>query len=180
MKHVNGLFSLFAAACLVAGSVHAADPAPVVLTDAEMLGVLAIANGAEVSSGEVAVTKGQKQEVKDFGTKMVADHTASNLKIEAVELKSGIKRAESEMSRQLKTDTDKMIDDLKSAKDVDFDRNYIDNQVMIHQQLLDKLDNEFLPNVKNSDIKDLLTETRTAVETHLNDALKIQQDLVQP
>ena len=110
MKHVHGLFSLFAAACLMAaGPVQAADPSPVVLTDAEVLGVLTIANGAEVSSGEVAVTKGQKQEVKDFGTKMVADHTANNLRIEAVELKSGITRAESDASRQLKTDTDKMI-----------------------------------------------------------------------
>lgn len=181
MKHVHGLFSLFAAACLMAaGPVQAADPSPVVLTDAEVLGVLTIANGAEVSSGEVAVTKGQKQEVKDFGTKMVADHTANNLRIEAVELKSGITRAESDASRQLKTDTDKMIDDLKSAKDVDFDINYIDNQVMMHQQLLDQLDNEFLPNAQNSDIKDYLTETRTMIESHLTDALKIQQDLAQP
>ena len=157
-----------------------ATPPPAPLSDAEVLGLLAIANDAEISAGHVAMNKGQKQEVKDFGLKMVTDHTANNLKIKAVELKSGIARADSDMSRQLKKDADAAIDGLKNAKDADFDLAYINGQVNMHQQLLNELDASLIPNAQNADVKAYLTETRVAVEAHLNEAKAIQAALTQP
>src|SRR5688572_6147748 len=131
MKSMNVLFSTAAALGLIlgAGALQAADP----LNDSQILGLLNVANNAEISAGKVAATKGQKQEVKDFGTEMVIEHTASNARVAALEVKTKLKRATSDSAKELKKNTDAMIDNLKNAKDVDFDRTYIDGQVMMHQ-----------------------------------------------
>ena len=167
----------------MAFSAHAATPpAPPAtpLSDAEVLGLLATANDAEINAGQVAITKGQKQEVKDFGLKMVTDHTANNLKIKETEVKSCIARADSDASRELKKNADAAIDNLKNAKDADFDKSYIDGQVMMHQELLTSLDTSLIPNAQNADVKAYLTDTRAAVESHLKEAQAIQASLNQP
>lgn len=182
MKFTTGFFGFIAATAL-AFSAHAAPPSTppaTPLSDAEVLGLLATANDAEISAGQVAITKGQKQEVKDFGLKMVTDHTANNLKIKATEVKSSITRADSDMSRELKKNADAAIDNLKNAKDADFDKSYIDGQVMMHQELLTSLDTSLIPNAKNADVKAYLTDTRTVVESHLKEAQAIQASLNQP
>lgn len=179
MKFATGFFGFIAATAL-AFSAHAAPPPATPLSDAEVLGLLATANDAEINAGQVAITKGQKQEVKDFGLKMVTDHTANNLKIKETELKSSLSRVDSDASRELKKNADAAIDNLKNAKDADFDKTYIDGQVMMHQELLTSLDTSLIPNAQNADVKAYLTDTRAAVESHLKDAQAIQASLNQP
>lgn len=174
MKFATGFFGFIATTAL-AFSAHA-----VPLTDAEALGLLATANAAEVSAGQVAICKGQKQEVKDFGLKMAMDHTGNLTKIKEVEVKTSITRAESDASRELKKNADAAIDGLKNAKDADFDRAYIDGQVNMHQELLNTLDQALIPNAQNADVRAYLTDTRVAVESHLNEAKAIQAALNQP
>jgi putative membrane protein len=171
------LFGTMAAMSLVfAAGIAQAAP----LSDAEILGLANTANNAEIDAGTVAAASGQKAEVKAFGAKMVAEHTANNAKIDAVELKSSIKRVESDASRALKEESDKMIDGLKKTRSADFDRAYIDGQVTMHQGLLDKLDKELIPNAQNADIKAYLVDSRASVEAHLTEAKAIQAGLTTP
>lgn len=178
MKFTTGFFGFIATAAL-ALSAHAAPP-PAVLSDAEVLGLLATANDAEINAGQVGINKGQRQLVKDFALKMVTDHTANNLKIVETETKSTIKRVDSDVSRELKKNADAAIDNLKNAKDADFDKAYIDGQVMMHQELLNSLDQSLIPNAQNADVKAYLTDTRVVVEAHLKEAQSIQASLNQP
>jgi putative membrane protein len=158
----------------------AAPPAPAPLTENQIVGLINTANNAEIEAGKVASSKAQKQEVKDFAAKMVVDHTASNVAIDALEVKSGLKREESETSKELKKTTDDMVDNLKNAKDADFDRAYIDAQVKMHQELLTALDQTLIPAAKNADLKAFLTDKRATVEAHLNLAKQIQAGLATP
>jgi len=186
MKNIYRLFSVtaFALAFSSGAAVYAAaptpTPTPAPLSDAQVLGVLATANDAEINAGQLAVTRAHASEVKDFAVKMVTDHTANNVKIKEVEVKSGITRQDSDASVNLKKTTDDMINTLKSAKDADFDKSYIDNQVTMHQQLLDALDKTLIPGAQNADIKTYLQDTRSVVDSHLKDAQAIQSHLNQP
>jgi putative membrane protein len=175
MRLTKGFFGFIAATAFAF-----AGQAAMHLTDAEVLGLLATANNAEINAGQVAISKGQKQEVKDFGLKMVKDHSANNLSIKQTELKSKINRADSATSRELKKNMDAAIDSLKSSKDADFDKAYIDGEVRLHQELLTSLDQTLIPNAKNVDVKAYLMSTRTAVQDHLTAAQKIQADLNKP
>lgn len=182
MKFAKGFFGFIATSALAISALAANPPPqqPVVLSDAEVLGLMGTANDAEIGAAQVAISKGQKQTVKDFATKMMTEHTANNVKLKAVETKSAVVRAESDVSRELKKNADTMINNLKNTKDADFDKAYIDGQVQMHQDLLNALDQNLIPHAQNADIKAYLTETRTAVESHLNEAKTIQASLNQP
>lgn len=179
MKIMNGFFSTVAvfALTLGAGSVLAQ---PMKLTDAQVLGLIGTANDAEIAAGQVATTKGQNTAVKTYAAKMVAEHTAANVKLKALEVKSKINREESDTSKELKKNSDAMVDNLKNAKDADFDKAYIDGQVKMHQDLLNALDQNIIPNAQNADVKAFLQDVRAAVEAHLKEAQKIQTDLNTP
>ncbi|WP_413288182.1 DUF4142 domain-containing protein [Bdellovibrio sp. HCB337] len=184
MKLTNNLFSsaIVLAIGLAVGAAQAADPAPPAapLTDAQVLGLVGTANDAQINMGQVASTKGQNNDVKAFGAKMVVEHTAGNVKLKALEMKSKITREDSQASADLKKNTDAMTDSLKNAKDADFDKAFIDGQVKMHQDLLNALDQQLIPNAQNADVKAFLEELRTAVDTHLKEAQKIQTDLNTP
>jgi putative membrane protein len=60
-------------------------------------------------------------------------------------------------------------------KGADLDRAYVDKQVELHQHVLDKLDNELIPQAKNDDLKALLQNTRASVAEHLDHAKTIQK-----
>jgi putative membrane protein len=47
----------------------------------------------------------------------------------------------------------------------------------MHQELLDAIETEFLPNAKNAEVKQLLEQTRTKVTDHLEEARQLQQQL---
>ena len=53
----------------------------------------------------------------------------------------------------------------------------IDNEVAVHQTVLDALDTQLIPNAQNPQLKQLLTETRPVIAQHLDHAKLIQTKL---
>jgi putative membrane protein len=172
MKHIYTIFSA-AVLSLAFSFANAATP----MSDAEVLGLLGTANDGEINMAQVAVSKAQNTDVKAFAARMVADHTANNVKLKAVEVKSSIARVESDQSKELKKNMDQMVDTLKKTPDASFDKTYIDGQVAGHQQLLMALDQTLIPNAQNADVKAYLQDTRTAVEEHLKAAQDLQSKI---
>ncbi|HEY8269985.1 MAG TPA: DUF4142 domain-containing protein [Pseudobdellovibrionaceae bacterium] len=174
MKHVNAFFGTVASLVLMAGIASAAQGN---LNDNQVIGLINKVNDVEVSIGKVAVDKGQEDSVKKFAAKMVAEHTASNVKIAALETKTKLSRAESDVSKTLEKNANTMIESLKNAKSSEFDKAYIDNEVTMHQQVLNTIDQNLLPNVQNADLKSFLQSTRGEIASHLKEAQDIQSGL---
>lgn len=173
MKHVNAFFGTIASLVMAAGLASAAAT----LNDNEIIGLINKVNDVEVSIGKVAVDKGQDDSVKKFAAKMVAEHTASNVKITALEAKTKLSRAESDVSKTLEKNANTAIESLKNAKSSDFDKAYMDNQVTMHQQVLNTLDQNLIPSVQNTDLKSFLQSTRDQIASHLKEAQDIQSGL---
>ena len=66
---------------------------------------------------------------------------------------------------------------LKSLKRRNFDKSYMDAMVKGHQMVLNKLNNQFIPNAKNPDLVKFLKSTRETVEHHLVMAREIDSKL---
>jgi putative membrane protein len=81
------------------------------------------------------------------------------------------------MSTQLKLEGETTMSELKSTAPKDFDREYMDAQVDAHQKVLSALDEKLIPSARDPELKTLLNEMRTTVESHLKDAKKIQGSL---
>jgi putative membrane protein len=154
----------------------AATPAPTaaVPTDAQIAQIVLVANSADSASGVMAERKATAPDVKAFGRRMVTDHSALNKKATALAKKLNLTPAPSDMSTDLQKKATDTMRDLEGKTGKDFDKAYIDSQVTYHQDLLNALDQQLIPNAQNPELKQLLQTARAGVQQHLNLAKQIQ------
>ncbi len=155
----------------------AATPAPAMLTDQEIFKVIDLANTGEVDQAKLAQTKAKNAKVKNFAAKMISHHGKAKEKGSKLSTKLGVTPAESTASTQLKSDADAMMTSLKSTPAGDFDQTYMNGQVQEHQKVLAALDEKLIPSAKDDELKTLLEEMRTTVESHLKEAQQIEAEL---
>jgi len=154
-----------------------AEAAAPALSDEEIFKLLDVANTAEVEQGKLAQTKARSAKVKNFAALMIQHHTKAKEKGSKLSAKLGITPAETAMATQMKSEADSKLMNLKNTSGQDFDRAYMDLQVEEHQKLLTKIDEKLMPSAKDPQLKALLQELRTTVESHLKEAQKIQGEL---
>ena len=119
---------------------------------------------AEVNLGQLAEEKGSSQEVKDFGKRMVADHTKANdqLKADAAKQKFTLP---TDMSKR-----DQMAyDRLSKLSGSAFDRAYARDMVRDHRGDVAEFLNES-KNGKEEWTKDFASQTLPTLREHLKQA----------
>lgn len=168
------LATLAGALCLLTWGALAQQPA---LDDAQILSALTTANDLDIANGKLALSKAANADVKAFAQEMVHDHQQANDSGKAVSKQLKINPRSSPLSDDLKStgkDAMKEIHDLKGS---DFDQAYIKNEVLLHQKVLDTIDNNLMPSAKDPSVKALLTQVRPVIAAHLDHAKRIQASL---
>jgi len=92
---------------------------------------------AEVQLGQLASEKGSSQDVKDFGQKMVTDHTALNKDMAPIAQSMGV-MVPKKLNKQHQAEYDK----LNGLSGDDFDKEYITAMVKDHHKDLREFRNE--------------------------------------
>ncbi|HEY8099552.1 MAG TPA: DUF4142 domain-containing protein [Burkholderiaceae bacterium] len=167
---------LFVAASSFAQAPAASAPSATP-NDAQIAEIAVTANNVDINAGKVAKSKAKSKDVKDFAQEMITDHTDANKKAAALVHKLKIKPEESADSKGMKDEGAAALKKIKGLKGDEFDKAYIDNEVMFHQQVLDALDKTLIPDAKNPDLKNLLTTIRPVIDNHLQHAKKIQASM---
>ena len=147
------------------------------LTNANVVKVLATANQGEVSVALVAQPAAQRPSVKNFAAMMIADHNAANAQTLALVATKHIAPAASDVSEHLETETATLLATLSQTPSADFDRVYMQSQVAMHQEVLTLIDTRLLPDATDADLKALLTTVRASVSMHLQTAQTIVASL---
>jgi len=145
------------------------------LSDAQILGVVKVANDGEVAAGNLAVRKATAPEVRDFAKDMVKDHTEASQKVD--QASAGTPMSNSEMSSKMVKDANTEIQALNAQSGPEFDRSYIQGQVKMHQGLLDAIQGNLLPHAQSAQVRQLLEQIRDKVTEHLRQAQQLQQQL---
>jgi putative membrane protein len=138
-------------------------------SDAQILGVADTANTGEIGQGNIALSKAQRDSVKQFAQLMVKDHTAAKDKGRAVAKELGLTPAPSGLSNGVQKDGNDATAQLGKATPENFDRTYMQLQVRLHEKVLKTLD-ELIPKADAQQVKALLTDMRGHVEHHLSAA----------
>lgn len=168
----SGLTGLvFAVATLVS---FAKDGPP---NDAQIAAIVVAANSVDIDAGKLAASKATNQEVKEFGQRMVTDHTGVNKQAVALVKKLNVTPEESDVSKSLKKDGAATLKKLNGLKGEEFDKAYVNNEVTYHEAVLDMIDKTLLPNAKNAELKALVEKVRPAIDAHLQHAKKIQSSM---
>lgn len=171
---------IFLSACLLIGLASCADNndsvdraenaneqmednnANVVDNDASEFAVKAADGGMlEVELGKLAAERGTRQEVKDFGSMMVKDHSALNEKLKAIAANKNIV-----LPATLSSESQKHMDDLAKKNGNDFDKAYID---LMHDDHKDDVKDfeDAVNDVKDADINDFAREALPTLRSHL-------------
>jgi putative membrane protein len=147
-------------------------------TNDHIFGFAHNANNGEIALGKLASTKATNSQVKSFGSQMVKDHQAmmkdahalmSKVNATADSTWDDAKDLAGDGSEKLKELTDK-------EKGADWDKNYIESQVDMHQRVLDKLTDAAKSSTDTS-ITNALTKTTAKVQEHLTKAQSIKAGL---
>lgn len=158
----------------------AATPAPPpqpTLGDPEIAHIATTANTLDIEGGNLAKTKAQNAEVKQFANRMVTEHTASNQEATQLAQSLALTPADNPNSQQMKSDHETAKATLQTATGADFDKAYIDHEVTMHQNVLNALDQQLIPSAQNAQLKALLEKARAMVSSHLEQAKTIQGKL---
>lgn len=120
------------------------------------------ANGgmAEVEMGKLAAQKATTQEIKDFGTKMVNDHSKANDKLKALAKQKNVTLPDS-----LGNDEKQKLADLRQKTGKDFDKAYVNEMVKDHDQDVDLFQKE-ASNSKDADMKAFAAGTLPTLKEH--------------
>jgi len=146
---------------------------PEALNDAQIAAVTDAANSAEIAQAKVAQVKSKDPGVKSFAAMMITHHGEAKQK----QAKLKLKVEESGLSTAMHADADATLTALKTNSAKDFDQAYITAQIAGHQKVLDTINDNLLPNVKDANLKAYLEEIKPTVEAHLKQAKQLQQSL---
>jgi putative membrane protein len=145
--------------------------------DPEIAMVLRNFNLAEIREGDLARDHATAQPVKDFGAMMASEHAQSNSKTENELAKKEIFSADSNLSRQIDSESGKTVEALRTRSGADFDRAYLDRSITFHRYIVDTIDKTLKPAAKAKQVKAALDETRAAAEKHLAKAEEIRKGM---
>ncbi len=124
----------------------------------------AIGGMTEVELGKLAVQKASSDAIKQFGQKMIDDHTKANDQLKQIAGKEGIDLPQSLDSKQ-----QSHVDKLAKLSGPAFDKAYMKDMVKDHEKDVNEFKNE-AQNGSDPNIKQFASTTLPTLEQHLSAA----------
>ena len=125
----------------------------------------------EVQLGQMAADKGTSPDVKDFGSKMVADHGKANDELKSIASSKGITLAD-----KLDAKHQAMVDKMTAMSGAAFDKAYVSAMVAAHQKD-NKLFSMEASSGSDADLKAFAAKTDDVVKMHLSMITEIQSKM---
>jgi putative membrane protein len=138
------------------------------MTDARLITILQKVNKEEIDAGKLAQKNGQSADIKNFGKKLVADHTKSQTEVAAAAKKAGISQSDSALTshdrEMMKVDKNKM-DQLKKLTGNEFDKGFATVMSNDHKHMVSML-KDGKSDLKSEDLKTLVDNTLPVLQQH--------------
>ena len=145
-------------------------------SDANVVDVLTVANQGEVDYSQIGADKATNASVKQFAQTMVKDHGTMLDAVKGLATKLNVVPASNDKANDLKEENTKDINDLNAKTGKDFDKEFMEEQVDMHQETLDLL-NDLDGRTTNADLKAAIAEAKPKVQAHLDQAKAIKDKL---
>ena len=146
------------------------------LTDANIMALLDGANKADSAGGALAAKKATDAEVKAFARLMMSEHHALRAAGQALAKQLGVEPKAPERDPLAPYVANEMKTLQSTGKGAEFDRTYIDNEVSVHQAVLD-LANQAQVTTQTPQLKELIEKAIPVIRKHLDQATALQKKL---
>ena len=154
-------FSFAAGILCLAATPAAFSQTAVPAADIAFMKKAAIGGMAEVQLGELAQQKASNARVKEFGARMVQDHSKANDELKQLAGTKGVT-----LPTALDSKNQKVIDRLQAMSGAAFDRAYMSDMVSDHKEDIADFQKESQGG-KDVDVKAFATKTLPTLKEHL-------------
>jgi putative membrane protein len=169
MKLVSMAGWSFGTAVLVAGLALAASALS--SEDSNFLKTAAKGGMAEVELGRLATRKASNPKVKEFGSRMVRDHSKANTELTKLAASRGV-----ELPKGKGISNDTSAAHLKMLSGKSFDEAYVKMMVDDHKEDIEEFE-KAANGATDSDVKEFASKTLPTLKEHLNMIQEIQDSL---
>jgi putative membrane protein len=125
----------------------------------------------EVQAGELAQQKGASEQVRNFGAKMVADHSKANEELKALATRRGAVLPTKSSHHERDT-----IEDLQKVSGSNFDQKYAKNMVKDHEKDLKDFQ-DAAKDLNDPDLRAFAERTVPTLQEHLRMAMDMEQSV---
>jgi putative membrane protein len=137
------------------------------LTDAEVVNVALTANQGPIQMAELAIKRAQNTDVKQLAGIEKTQHSAAIQKVKALQGRTKLSNAPSDVSSDLENDASTAIHQLHAVEGTSFDQAYLEAEIKSHKDVITAIDNRLTRSATNGEVKAMLVETRRTMEGHL-------------
>ena len=135
--------------------------------DQTFINMAATSDAVETQSSQLATTKARSARVKQYASKMIADHAKADQQLMAIAQSKGVTpdTTPPEMATS-------MMAKLSADKPAAFDRDYLSGQVALHQMTVKAFQDE-IANGQDADVKAFASSTLPTMQQHLTMARRL-------
>ena len=138
------------------------------VSDKDFLCTAAQGGMTEVELGKIAQANASSPDVKQFGSRMVADHSKADAELKTVAAKDNV-----EIPTKLDTKHQAMVDHMQHLSGPAFDKAYVNMMVRDHEKDASEF-RQASANAQDPDVKTFASDTLKVIESHLSDIKSIQ------
>jgi putative membrane protein len=142
-------------------------------TDPQIAHIAYTAGQIDIEAAQLALSKSQNKDVREFATDMERDHKAVNDKALALVKKLNVTPQDNDTSKALSKQAADKRAELAKLNGAAFDKAYVDNEVAYHKTVNGALQNTLIPSASNPELKDLLTTGLKIFQGHQQHAEQV-------
>ena len=135
----------------------------------------AIGDLYEIEAAKIAMVRSREERTAQIARKMIADHTTSTHHLQAA-MEMNETRGVEPTARDLDTRRQTMLDHLAEAPEDAFDKTYLDQQVLAHEETVTLMRN-YSEGGDNAQLRSFALGTLPVVERHLTFAKTVRQSM---
>lgn len=164
MKIIKTIMAAGVALVLSYGPTLAENPAD--LNDLEIAHVAYTADNIDIRYAHLALAISKNPEVREFAESMINDHTAVNEQALALLKKLGAEAQDNFLSQTLNENADKLVAEMSQLSGSAFDKRYAENELAYHKAVNELVENVFIPNIDNAEVKALFEKGLGIFKAH--------------
>lgn len=139
--------------------------------DKEFMNKAAQAGISEIQAAEMALSKTNNEDVRQFAQRMIDDHTKANNELKDIAARKGVT-----LPTEPNEDQKETASDLKEYSGEDFDAEYMDAQIDAHETVIDFFQDE-IDDGSDADVVAFAEKTLPTLESHLEMAENVNDNL---
>lgn len=147
------------------------------LSDGQVLAALITVHENELAAARIAEARSSNEAVREFASRMLAEHTAAIDSLRQLASELHVERAQSTASQQIARDGRATAARITSAPPETFEATYVNTMVEGHEHVLTLIDDTLLPAASQARLRTEIGNQRTAVTSHLEHARMLKRDL---